>query len=263
MAATLPVDGLELCDGFLRNFKPEYLRTIKDLISRKNLAMPMMCFSPDFTVPDKTLRKKEIARQKEIIRITAELGGKYCRTLSGQNRPGIPIEEGINWVVEAIHESLETARQYDVLLVIENHYKDGVWKYREFAQKKEVFLAIVNRIDSPYFGIQYDPSNAIVAGDDPIELLEILKGRVKTMHASDRYPAPGITLEKLKESEGKPGYAAGLLHGVIGKGLNDYDRIFRILKGVNFDGWISIEDGMNGMEEMRESALFLKKKITE
>ena len=52
-------------------------------------------------------------------------------------------------------------------------------------------------------------------------------------------------------------------HGVIGKGLNDYDAIFRILKDVGFDGWVSIEDGVDGMGQMIESADFLKKKIRE
>lgn len=50
-------------------------------------------------------------------------------------------------------------------------------------------------------------------------------------------------------------------HGVIGKGLNDYDTIFCILKEAGFDGWISIEDGMNGMEELAQSADFLQSKI--
>ena len=30
-----------------------------------------------------------------------------------------------------------------VTLGIENHYKDGFWKYPEFAQKKDVFLDLV------------------------------------------------------------------------------------------------------------------------
>jgi sugar phosphate isomerase/epimerase len=34
------------------------------------------------------------------------------------------------------------------------------------------------------------------------------------------------------------------------RGLNDYDAIFDILAKHNYSGWISIEDGMNGMEEM-------------
>jgi len=44
---------------------------------------------------------------------------------------------------------------------------------------------------------------------------------------------------------------------VIGRGLNDYDRIFSILVEAGYDGWISIEDGVNGMDEMRDSVDFL------
>jgi sugar phosphate isomerase/epimerase len=43
--------------------------------------------------------------------------------------------------------------------------------------------------------------------------------------------------------------------------LNDYDAIFRTLKEAGFDGWISIEDGMNGMDELIQSAQFLRGKI--
>jgi sugar phosphate isomerase/epimerase len=51
------------------------------------------------------------------------------------------------------------------------------------------------------------------------------------------------------------------MHGVTGKGLNDYDAIFQLLRGVGYAGWISIEDGMNGMEEMEESLQFLHRKV--
>ena len=57
------------------------------------------------------------------------------------------------------------------------------------------------------------------------------------------------------------GYASRLSHGVIGKGMNDYDRIFSILQSVGFNSWISIEDGMNGMDDLRESVRFLKETI--
>ena len=45
--------------------------------------------------------------------------------------------------------------------------------------------------------------------------------------------------------------------------MNDYDAIFRILREVGFDGWISIEDGMNGLDEIARSATFLKNKRAE
>jgi sugar phosphate isomerase/epimerase len=87
--------------------------------------------------------------------------------------------------------------------------------------------------------------------------LERIKDRVVSMHASDRYLAEGATLDSLRQSDGSIGYSPNLRHGVTGKGLNDYPAIFRILCSVGYDRWISIEDGMNGMDEMRESLEFL------
>ncbi len=78
------------------------------------------------------------------------------------------------------------------------------------------------------------------------------------MHASDRYLAPGATLEQLRQTDGTIGYSPDLRHGVTGKGLNDYPAIFQVLAGQHYSGWISIEDGVNGMDEMAESLAFLR-----
>jgi len=154
---------------------------------------------------------------------------------------------------------LPLARELDVVLGLENHYKDGHWRYPEFAQKMDVFLELVDNIsDQEHFGVQYDPSNAIVAGDDPIELLSHVCHRVVSVHASDRYLVDGASLEDLKDSDGTIGYSEKLRHGVTGRGLNDFDTIFRMLAEANYQGWISIEDGMNGMDEMSESLAFLR-----
>jgi sugar phosphate isomerase/epimerase len=153
---------------------------------------------------------------------------------------------------------LDYAAAKGIVLALENHYKDNYWNYPEFAQHLDVFLEIVNEIDSPWFGVQFDPSNTLVAGEDPLDLLTRVKHRVVTMHASDRHLMPGHTFEDLKKAEGSIGYVSFLVHGVIGKGLNDYPRIFQILKEVGFHGWVSIEDGLNGLEEIRASAEFLR-----
>ena len=110
--------------------------------------------------------------------------------------------------------------------------------------------------------MNYDPSNAIIAGEDPLVVLAAVKHRVVSMHASDRYLISG-TLEDLLQQDGSLGYAKNLKHGVIGKGLNDYDAIFSTLHEEGFDGWISIEDGENGMDELRESVRFLRAKMAQ
>ncbi len=266
MAKTLPADGLEMYEGFFASLDDAYLDTVGDAIHSAGFEMPMLCCSPDFTNPDPDARKRAIDNEMAMMRITRRLGGagSTCRVLSGQRYPDVQLEQGVEWVVDAITQLIPVAREMDIVLGMENHYKDGFWRYPEFAQKKDVFLRIVNAIpERKHFGVQYDPSNAIVAGDDPIELLRDVKDRVVSMHASDRYLAEGATLEELKQTDGTLGYSPNLRHGVTGKGLNDYDAIFRILTSVNYDGWISIEDGMNGMDEMRESLAFLHRKRAE
>jgi sugar phosphate isomerase/epimerase len=128
----------------------------------------------------------------------------------------------------------------------------------------DVFCDLVDAVGAANFGVNYDPSNTILAGEDPLELLRRVAPKVVTMHASDRFLLEG-TIEDLRNEElGVEGYAKRLSHGEIGKGLNDYDAIFAILKAAGFDdNWISIEDGVEGMDQLARSADFLKKKIAE
>jgi sugar phosphate isomerase/epimerase len=261
MAKSLDADGLEMYDGFFTSLEPAYLDRVGEAIHAAGFAMPMLCCSPDFTNPDADARKRAIDREAEMVGVTRRLGGPraVCRVLSGQRYPEVSRKQGLEWVAECIQKVLPVAREHDIVLGLENHYKDGFWKYPEFAQKKDVFLELVASIsDRQNFGVQFDPSNAVVAGDDPVDVLKAVADRVVSMHASDRYLAEGATLEDLKQTDGTLGYSPNLRHGVTGKGLNDYESIFRILAEHKYRGWVSIEDGMNGMEEMAESLAFLR-----
>ena len=263
LAATLPVEGVEMYDGFLLSTDPAYLATVRDKLAAARLAMPMMCYSPDFTIPDAAARRAEVEKETRIMEATAALGGRYCRVLSGQRRPDVPRDQGIAWVVECITALLPRAAALGLTLTLENHYNDNYWTYPEFAQASDVFCAILDAVPSPRLGVNYDPSNALLAGEDPLALLERVKARVVTMHASDRGLRPGYTLADLQAQENAVGYAAVLQHGEIGQGLNDYDAIFGTLRAAGFDGWISIEDGVGGMDELRRSAAFLRRKMAE
>lgn len=261
LARDLDADGLEMYEGFFTSLEPAYLDQVGAAIHGAGFAMPMLCCSPDFTNPDASERQRAVEHEALMIAVTRRLGGRraVCRVLSGQRYPQVSREQGLEWVVAAIESLLPVAREHDIVLGLENHYKDGFWRYPEFAQKQDVFLELLNAIpDRENFGVQYDPSNALVAGDDPVELLQAVASRVVSMHASDRYLVPGATLEELRQSDGTLGYSPNLRHGVTGQGLNDYHAIFRILAAHQYRGWISLEDGMNGMEEMVESLRFLR-----
>ena len=261
LASKLDVEGLEWYAGFLEMEDESNWPLFRKQVEDHGKVIPMMCCSPDFTHPDAKFREREIEKQKRWIDMTYVLGGSYCRVLSGQRRPELPIDEGIKLAANCIEEFLPYARERNITLILENHYKDDFWKYPEFAQKMDVFCKLVDSINDPSFGVNYDPSNTYLAGEDPIELLNRIAHRVVTMHASDRYLKEGTLEDLRKEESGTEGYAKRLSHGEIGKGLNDYDAIFSILAKTGFNGWISIEDGVDGMDQLERSVAFLRNKI--
>jgi len=253
----LGVIGLEIHPGFLISVEPDYLARVRAAVTDAGFVVPMLCVSPDFTQHEPAVRAAEIERQRRWIDMAVFFGAKTCRVLSGQRRPDVGREEGIDWVVECITTLLPYAEERGVVLAMENHFKDNYWQYPEFAQKMDLFCEIVERIDSPWFGVNFDPSNTLLAGEDPLALLERVKHRIVTMHASDRRPRPGVEIGPA----GITDYSQ-LIHGEIGTGLNDFDAIFSILRGVGFDGWVSIEDGVNGIDELKRSARFLADKMS-
>jgi sugar phosphate isomerase/epimerase len=258
----LDVEGLEMYDRFFTSLDRDYLLRVREAASEAGFVIPMMICAPDFTHPDPEERRRAIDYEVKMIKTAALLGGRgvVCRILSGQQRPEVSREQGVQWVIDAIKQVIPIARQHEVILGMENHYKDSQWTRPEFALRQDVFLEIVEAIEErQHFGVQYDPSNAIVAGDDPISLLEKVKDRVVSVHASDRYLKGNVTPEQVQKADPTFGYAQYMSHGVIGKGLNDYDKIFSILAESGYKGWVSVEDGVKGLDEIKESVLFLKR----
>jgi len=256
-AQSLDTEGHELHSAFFTDRPASHIAATRRLAESLGAPVFSLCYAPDFTQPDPAARADEVRRQQAAIRLAADLGATVCRTLSGQRREELDTDQAIDWIVGCIEQSLPVAESCGVDLVIENHYKDAFWTYPEFAQKADVYLRIVERIHHPRFGVQYDPSNAILAGDDPLALLDAVKGRMLAMHASDRWLEPGATLDDLRQADGTLGYSPKLRHGEIGKGMNDYDAIFTVLREIGYDRWISVENG-DTMESMRNSIAFLK-----
>ena len=260
-AAALGAEGVEHYDGFFRSHAPRDVEPVIEAQNAVKLPSSMLCFSPDFTHPDADERRRQVERQQRAVDLAVRLGTRFCRTLSGQRYPGLGVKEGVARAAECIKRSLEYAAARGVVLCIENHYKDGTWRYPEFAQQEAVFLELLDAVgESPWFGVQYDPSNATVGGYDPVAFLERVKHRVVTMQASDRYLVPGATLDEIRGQDGTVGYPDTLRHGETGRGMNDYDAIFRILAEIGYSGWISVEDGINGLDEIERSVAFLKAK---
>ena len=142
LAATLDIDGLEFYTGFLELADKQTWKLSRQIAADHNLAIPMLCCSPDFTHPDPAFRREQVDHEKRWIDMTAELGGKYCRVLSGQRRPELSREAGLSYAAECITACLDHAASCGVTLILENHYKDNYWDHPEFAQSTDMFLRV-------------------------------------------------------------------------------------------------------------------------
>src|SRR3954447_1670573 len=144
LAGGLDVDGVELYPGFLEAFDSRHLARVRAAAERRGLALPMLCHSPDFTQPDPGARRREVERTREMLKVTAQLGGGHCRVLSGQNRPGLDDGAATQWVIECLWALVGDAQDAGVVLCLENHYKDGLWEHPEFAQSSRRYLTILD-----------------------------------------------------------------------------------------------------------------------
>ena len=241
-----------------------YLDQVAEAIAAAGFAMPMLCCSPDFTNPNPDARKRAVDREVELIRSPVGWGARgpsaVCSRASA-TRTSMPAararmgrrlhQPGPAGRPRARHRPGPGKPLQGQLLEI-SRVRPETWMFFSNWSK-----AIPER---DHFGVQYDPSNAIVAGDDPIALLRAVArpGREYARQRPVRSPT-GTTLDDLRQTDGTLGYSPNLRHGVTGNGLNDYPTIFRILADHHYQGWVSIEDGMNGMDEMAESLAFLRR----
>ncbi|MEF0943968.1 sugar phosphate isomerase/epimerase family protein [Rhizobium sp. BR 362] len=94
---------------------------------------------------------------------------------------------------------------------------------------------LFERIKSPRFGLEFDPSHLLRIGVDPFAALAGVRDRIAILHAKDT----AIDAERLQAVgyHGKGWWQ----YRLPGKGMLDWDKFLRQAKSYGFDGTLSIE----------------------
>jgi sugar phosphate isomerase/epimerase len=236
------LDAIDLSIIFIKNHTIRYLSQIKKDIENEDMSITMITTYPDFSHPDDLQVEREMEYLRNDIAVASFLEAKFLRILAGQNYPGIDKESSISKVIDCFKRISSVADKYKVKLVYENHSKPGVWDYTDFSHPTEIFLKIAEGIKDTGIGINFDTANTTILGDDSLEVLKKIIGRVSVIHAADT----------LGVGELKP--------ALIGKGIVPFREIFKYLKKVKFDEWICIEEASNtGIEGLKKAIDFIKK----
>ncbi|MBC7565455.1 MAG: sugar phosphate isomerase/epimerase [Pedobacter sp.] len=136
------------------------------------------------------------------------------------------------------------ANRHQINVCIEPH---GV-----FTKTAEGLMRIVNLVDSPWIGVNWDTGNSYLAGvEDPYDGLNAVKDKVLHIHAKD------ISMEQSLEQRGSiTGTPVGC---ACGEGVVNWDKVFEILEPVNKEIFLSVECGK--LDEAERSIAFLKKAL--
>jgi sugar phosphate isomerase/epimerase len=215
------------------------------LLDRYGLRLSQWTCAPDFTHPDAATRANEMEEMKRDIDLAVILGAPGCRVTTGCRYPEVTEEQGVAWASECLLRMADYAQPRNIKLGLENHYRDRRWINEDFAFHAKSFLTVFDRVKDSWIGVNFDASNQVMVGEDPMEVLEVVKHKVWHMHASDRLPGR-------------------YEHSVIGEGSVKFDPIFACLAGIGYAGYISLEDNSSeGDDGTRRALRFIRGKIDE
>ena len=234
-AVELGLDGIECGPLLIKPLGPATPTEFRRLADARGLAVSNYTGYSDFAHPDPEVRKRELEALLKNIEAALDLGAPSVRALTGQQWPGVRIEDGIQWVVEGIRQAAWKADRKGLRLNVENHTKAAIWTHFDFAMQGEVFLRIMEGLRDVPVGVQFDIANPIVADEDTLTLFEKVRSRIGYVHVND-VRRPGVF-------EFVP----------VGTGLAPVREVLSRLREQGYAGWVGIEEasrtGKRGFEQ--------------
>lgn len=175
------------------------------------------------------LSKPEIAVEylKQAARFARECGAPILNTHEGHKQPWTTEEEDFVLIRYSIMEAVKVAEPRGIRLGLETH--------QTYSLVPDKYERILNLVNSPCVGANFDTGNAYLGGLDPIEQMKRFKNRIIHVHAKD------ISVEQSEAERGKVmGTAVGC---ACGDGVIDWQEVVAILRPLPQDVVLSVECG--------------------
>ncbi len=168
------------------------------------------------------------------------VGGGECGK-SIHSKPGPVTEEKVhftgdewNRLTKGLNELGKIARDRGLTLAFHHHMGTGIQSMAETDR-------LLDNTYSENVSLNYDCGHFVFAGEDPIVALERYKDRIAHIHLKDiRLPI----LNRVKEE--RLSFLQAVKAGIFTvpgdrEGSIDFDSIFKIIKEINYRGWLVVE----------------------
>lgn len=224
-ASALNVPGVDILHRQMDGENIGYLQRLKRTALINGVDLICLSIHQDFVDPKPEYRQRQIDHTIKCINLAHEMGVPCIRLNSGRwgtirsfddlmaarglepVLPGHQEEDGFKWCIDCIEKCLPAAERKGVVLALENHWG--------LTRTPEGLLRVANAIQSPWLGVMMDTGNFL---EDPYAKLERIAPKTVFVQAKTYFG-------------GGEWYTLDL----------DYQRIAKILSGVNYGGYVSLE----------------------
>ncbi|WP_420645075.1 sugar phosphate isomerase/epimerase family protein [Candidatus Leptofilum sp.] len=231
-AKKLDVDGVSLESCFFPSFDKGWFLDLKAQLDEYGFDRVYAWGHPDGLEAGKN--RDEFNSMVKQIEYANWIGAPVMRVVASSlmfrfEPHGPQIDILVDWFKEAI----KVAEEYDVKLAVENHID----------YTADECVELLDRVDSPYLGLNLDTGNFLRLLDDPVEGAKKLADRVYATHIKDLKPVKGLDAREWYFFSSTP----------VGEGLVDNQKLAQILYDANYEGFLAAEtDSLHPDYENRE-----------
>ena len=207
-AVELRVDGVDMTAYYLKSTDPAYLDGLRHLAYKNAMPFSGSACGVSMVQADPAKRAQSLTEIKKWVDVTDRLGASHLRVFAGELASGATLQQGVDWTVETMKAATDYSGKKGIMLGVEDH--NGV------TQRADVCLEIMQRVNSPYAGINLDVTNFIpTATQDVYAQIAACIPYATNTHIRDRFE--------------------------YNKNPVDLDRVWKLFANAGFKGYMSAE----------------------
>jgi sugar phosphate isomerase/epimerase len=172
---------------------------------------------PGWTDPDPHYRAIRREHTKRALQLAKDLGAPHITTEpGGQLTPDQTWQQGAKIFYDELMPCIEVAEKLQIKLLIEPEPELLIEKFGQY-------LEFVERIDSPYVGLNFDIGHAYCVSEDPQDWVARMSKHTVHYHFEDIAPTRVHR------------------HLIPGHGAIDFEATLREIQKTGYNGWITVE----------------------
>ena len=238
------------------------IKKIKTIINKYNIEISSLAYYPNTLDPDLKKRDKIIEHLKKVIKMSHLLDVNLVTTFIGRDQFKT-VDENIEEFKKVWPSIIKYAKEKKVKIAIENCpmlFDKTQWPGgQNLFINPEIWKRLFNIIESPYFGINFDPSHFVWQRMDYISPIYEFRDKIFHIHLKD--------LKILEDRQKRVGILSYPLDYMMPKipGLGDvnFSKFISALSDIGYNGYTCVEIEDKAFEDTLDKkikGLYLSKK---